>query len=204
MPPVRRTQEERSTATKARLLDATLACLIDLGYARTTTTEVCDRAGVSRGAQLHHYPTRAQLVSAAVEHLFEIRYAAFQRAFAAVPPGADRSAAAVDELWRSISGPTFYAWLELAVASRTDPELQQAMQAVSARIGTSIERTFRELFPRPAQPNPLFDLAPKFAFALLHGMALEQLVMKDDGRWGAILEALKALAPLAIPAEVKP
>lgn len=199
--PVRRTQEERSAATKARLLDATLECLIEVGYARTTTTEVCDRAGVSRGAQLHHYPTRAALVSAAVEHLFEKQYADFQAAFAAVPEGVDRTAACVDELWRSISGPTFYAWLELAVASRTDPELKQAMQAVSARVGTSIERTFRELFPRPAQPSPLFDLAPKFTFALMHGMAVEQLVIEDDGRWVAILEALKALAPLAVPTE---
>src|SRR5687767_4439256 len=65
----RRSQEERSAATRERLLDATVECLVDLGYAKTTTTEVVRRAGVSRGAQVHHFPTKADLVQNAVVHL---------------------------------------------------------------------------------------------------------------------------------------
>src|SRR3954466_10209016 len=65
----RRTQEERSASTRALLLDATIDCLIEVGYSATTTTVIAERAGVSRGAQLHHYPTKAELVAAAVEHL---------------------------------------------------------------------------------------------------------------------------------------
>lgn len=64
-----RTQEERSAATRAALLDATVACLVDYGYASLTTTRVVERAGVSRGAQVHHFPTKAQLVTEAVRHL---------------------------------------------------------------------------------------------------------------------------------------
>src|SRR5215470_16496508 len=78
-PARRRTQAERSAATQARLLDAALQCLVELGYAGTTTTVVAERAGVSRGAQLHHFPTRAALVAAAVEQ----RYAAVLELFTA-------------------------------------------------------------------------------------------------------------------------
>jgi len=69
----RRTQAERTASTRARLLDATLECLCDLGYARTTTPEIARRAGLSRGAQLHHFPTKAELVTGAIEHLFARR-----------------------------------------------------------------------------------------------------------------------------------
>src|SRR5262245_17748562 len=65
----RRTQDERSAAPRALLLDATIACLVDVGYAATTTTLIAERAGVSRGAQMHHYKTKTELVAAAVEHL---------------------------------------------------------------------------------------------------------------------------------------
>src|SRR5262245_38860925 len=143
---VRRTQAERSASTPTRLPDATLECLCDLGYARTTTPEIARRAGLSRGAQLHHFPTKAELVTSAVEHLFERRHQEFRAAFARVPAGADRYAAAIDILWSMVSGPTFHAWLELAVASRTDPELRRAIQALTGRLRDLIAETFRELF----------------------------------------------------------
>src|SRR5882672_9007518 len=81
----RRTQEERSATTRALLLDATLECLTELGYARTTTTEIAERGGVSRGAQLHHFPTKAELVTEAVEHLFERRNEESREPFARLP-----------------------------------------------------------------------------------------------------------------------
>src|SRR6059036_3049746 len=103
-----------------RLLRATTDCLIKYGYHRMTTTMVADRAAVSRGAFLHHFRTKEELVLAAVEHLFELRNAEFLGAFKRLPPDADRPAAALDLLWRILGGDTFYAWLELAVAGRSD------------------------------------------------------------------------------------
>src|SRR5258705_10494928 len=103
--PVRRTQEQRSAATRARLLDATIACLDQLGYSRTTTTEIAERAGVSRGAQLHHFPTKAELVTTAVEHLFRRRDAEFRGPFRNPPGGPGPAAAARDPLWSMGCGP---------------------------------------------------------------------------------------------------
>ena len=68
-----RPQQERSRVTQQRLLDATIDCLIKHGWSGTTTTIVAETAGVSRGAQLHHYPTKTALVLAAVDHLMQRR-----------------------------------------------------------------------------------------------------------------------------------
>lgn len=192
----RRTQAERSAATRARLLDATIETLLEHGYAGTTTTEIARRAGLSRGAQLHHFPTKMELVLTAVEHLSERRRDEFVRAVATLPEGIDRADAAIDQLWRIISGPTFYAWLELCVASRTDPELRASVMQVYRRLHETIQRTFHELFAAPGWPHPFFDLAPTFVFALLEGLALSRLVSRDQADGPRVLEALKALARL--------
>ena len=197
--PVRRTQAERRAATRGRLLDATLECLVDLGYARTTTPEIARRAGVSRGAQLHHFPTKAELVTAAVEHLFERRHREFRDAFGRVPAGADRYAAAIDILWSMLSGPTFHAWLELAVASRTDPELRRAVHHLTATLRVLVTETFHELFGAVGPEHPFFSVAPHFVFALLDGLALERLGGSDDAEAARVIEALKSLAALVMP-----
>ena len=196
----RRTQEARSAETRGKLVDATLRCLDARGYAGTSTTEICALAGVSRGAQLHHFPTKIELVTSAVEHLFELRHAEFRRAFAELPPGVGRGGRAVRLLWQMVSGPTFHAWLELVVAARTDPELHRAVGAVADRFVATVRRTFEELFPHPGAKRPLFDLAPMFVFALLEGLALGQIVRKDEPQLGELLSALQALADGILPA----
>jgi AcrR family transcriptional regulator len=194
----RRTQAERSALTRGQLLDATVECLSALGYARTTTTEIAERAGVSRGAQLHHFPTKAELVITAVGHLFDRRHAEFVDAIGRLPAGAPRTTAAIDLLWRMVSGPTFYAWLEITVAARTDPELRAPVAALTARFMETVRKTFADLFPAPADTNPLYDVAPFFVFALMDGLALEKIVTDDPDRIRSVLDALKSLANLAI------
>ena len=192
----RRTQAERSATMRARHLDATVETLLEDGYAGTTTTEIARRAGVSRGAQLHHFPTKAELVLTAVEHLSERRREEFVRVVATLPEGADRADAAIDHLWRIMSGPTFYAWLELMVASRTDAELRTSLVQVYARLMDTIQRTFRELFPAAVDPHPLFEIAPAFTFALLEGLALSRILAPHEPDRERVLDVLKWLARL--------
>lgn len=199
LPAVRRTQAERSATTRTHLLDATLVCLQDLGYQRTTTTEIARRAGVSRGAQLHHFPTKAELVTQAVEHLFERRHVEFLAAFERLPVGpAGRMDAAIDLLWSMVKGPAFLAWLELAVAARTDPELAAPVADLTGRFMVMVDATFRRLFPSDAE-SPFFEVAPRFAFALLDGLALERLHNPDDAATERVVELLKRLAALVMP-----
>jgi AcrR family transcriptional regulator len=76
--PPRRTQAERRAATRTALLEATIECLIDYGYADLTTARVADLAGVSRGAQVHYFANKAALVAAAVDHLAQRRIEEFR------------------------------------------------------------------------------------------------------------------------------
>ena len=191
--PRRRTQEERSTRMRGRLLDATVDCLARLGYAGTTTTEIAKRARVSRGAQLHHYPRKEDLVIASVEHVFRLRLEDFAKAFASVPPDTDRRPIAVDLLWTMFQGPVFHAWLELVVASRTDKALREALRAMNDRFQGDIQVYFKKIFG----PSPLttdFDLIPAFMVALMDGMAMRMIVGNDENE--RILTLLKRYATL--------
>src|ERR1700687_2978711 len=71
--PVRRTQEDRRARTRVRLLDAAIDCLVEYGYAGTTTPRVAERAGVTRGAQVHHFGSKTDLLGAAIEQLAQRR-----------------------------------------------------------------------------------------------------------------------------------
>jgi len=177
----RRTQAERTASTRAALLTATVDTLVDKGYRRTTTTDVARRAGVSPGALLHHFPTKADLLAAAVGHLFDQRLTDFRKAMADLPESAARGDAAIDVLWSMFSGPTFTAWLELWVAARTDPELRAAVTAVDRDFVGASEEVFREVFAEETLTNP--DL-PRYAvatvFTFLTGMATSGLVAGAD------------------------
>src|SRR5919109_2573967 len=78
----RRTNQERSATTQAAILQATIEQLAEHGYGRTTTVEVAERAGVSRGALVHHFSTRSDLVLAALEYLCERRLAELEAGIA--------------------------------------------------------------------------------------------------------------------------
>jgi AcrR family transcriptional regulator len=191
---VRRTQAERRASTQQLLLDATVVCIVDLGLKQTSTTEVCRRAGVSRGAQLHHYPTKAELVAAAVEHLVARRHAEFRASYARMLDGAPSVAAAVEALWGIYSGPTLHAWQELTVAARTDAELRQLMVAVNQRFFALAQDTLASLAGPAARRDPELAAATRMTLAILDGLALNQVLEADDHVARAVLRLLESLA----------
>jgi AcrR family transcriptional regulator len=196
----RRTQEERTAAMRERLLNATVECLYELGYAKTTTTAIVERAGVSRGAQLHHFPTKADLVASAVEFVMERRNEEFREAFSKLEPGDDMVDQVIETLWNIFSGPTFYAWLELLVAARTDDELNKTVGAIAERFLVSVDDTFRTIFQLPKEEARGLAIAPRFTFLLLEGLALERIRRESPKTEAKILRALKALAPAVVDA----
>src|SRR5690348_4045929 len=136
--PARRTQDERSAAMRVRLLDATVDCLVEYGYGGTTVTRIAERAGVTRGAQVHHFRTKADLVIAAVSYLAgrsaELGASMIEEAMRAD----DAVGALLDLLWQMHQGPTFTAAVELWVAARTDPELREHVAGVEPVLMSSL------------------------------------------------------------------
>ncbi len=178
----RRTQQERSAETRALLLDVTVECLAELGYQGATAQVIAQRAGLSRGAQLHRFGSKMSLMIQAMEHLFERRLSDFRRGFEALPRGADHTARALGLLWETVAGPVGYAYLERAIAARTDPELRHAMLALTRRMDAQVAAATEELFtPAPGlRGADDFVLCWTALFALLEGLAIEKIVRPDD------------------------
>jgi AcrR family transcriptional regulator len=186
----RLTQDEKTAETRRRLLDSAILCLIDRGYANTTTSEVAERAGLSRGAQLYHFPRKEELLTNAVEHLFQLMFNEMKEKVGRLSDANDRRAASIDLSWEIASGPLATAWIELMVASRTDSYLRDTVTAVNDRMAEFIDASFKELFPRPADAGPDYELIPQMVILILEAMALEgkTLNLKLTER---ILNALK-------------
>ena len=202
MPP--QPNSERSAATREKLLDATIDALVELGWAGTSTTEVVRRAGVSRGAQVHHYPTKQELVLAAVEHLLLRRVDEFAAAFEGLEPGRRTPAAALDLLWRTCFGGNFEAWLELAVVARTDPLLHGHLVEVEKRFWTAAYDTFMSMFPQLGGDEAFARVALRLTFALLDGLAVGRLAGIDSTELDEVLEAFKTITAPYFPDEETP
>jgi AcrR family transcriptional regulator len=179
---------------RGRILDATLACLAERGYAGTTTTAVAERAGVSRGAQLHHFRTRHELLAAAVQHLYAGLTEKFQKGFAMLPPDADRIHAALGLLWETYLDPTLTAVLELQLAARIDRPLLASLLPVSERHHANILRLAREYFPEAAAASPRFAAVLDLIVDACGGLRLRALLRPDDPAIPRTLELLESLA----------
>jgi AcrR family transcriptional regulator len=174
---VRRTQAERSAATRSRIVAATVESLIELGHAGTTTLEVQRRAEVSRGALLHHFPSRAELLVAAVDDLFaaqgEVVRPAVQNALRV--GGID---VGVDVLWISFNSPLAIGIDELWSAARNDAELREAMNRQDRSLRAEIRTLCAVLWPDYVTHDN-YDLALLVLIDAMHGAARARVIRSD-------------------------
>jgi AcrR family transcriptional regulator len=178
-----------------------MECLAELGWAGTSTTEVARRAGVSRGAQQHHYPTKMLLVAAAIEHLLERQRFAYERAFANLPEAERNVEGALDLLWDTFRQAPSLALMELAMAARTDETLRELSIGINERVVQVILETFHRLFPASLDEEVANTLI-RSLFATLIGLTLQNSLDDDaHGHQTAVLTQLKSFARLLIPAD---
>ncbi|MPY84156.1 MAG: TetR family transcriptional regulator [Actinophytocola sp.] len=183
----RRTQEERSATTRRALLEATIDVLVEEGYANLTTTKVATRAAVSRGAQVHHFPTKASLVGEAIQYLIGQVSQSLLSEVGQLPPGPDRAGKALDLLWDTYRGRTFQAVVQLSVASGGEPEIDDKLATLNQVVADLIRGSVPVLFPREAS-HPDFEDALYTAINTMTGLAMSQRVAKLTdaevvGRW---------------------
>lgn len=188
----RRTQQERSSETRALLLEAAFGCLLDHGYGATTVGAVQLRAGVARGTLLHHFPTRSILMAGVVEDVVERRLALL----AAPAEGAgDRSwDHVVDLVWRELQGPAFAVALELWVAARTDEALRHALIPLQERIFLTVHRGVVALV---GEAHPRTPLLVQFTIDLLTGSHLAGILQPRTGTTVVVDAWKQALRTLA-------
>ncbi|TQJ74766.1 TetR/AcrR family transcriptional regulator [Streptomyces sp. SLBN-31] len=187
-------KQDRSRATRQRLLEAAVACLAEHGWAGSTVSVVAERAGVSRGAAQHHFPTREDLFTAAVEFVAEERSTAIRALF---PDGAgDDRQAVVTALVDLYTGPLFRAALHLWVAASNEEPLRPRVTELEARVGRETHRIAVELLGAD-ETRPGVRETVQGLLDMARGLGLANLLTDDTGRrdrviaqWSSILDRI--------------
>lgn len=194
-----RTQQQRRDETRRALLDAAVESLIEVGFARTTTLEVQRRANASRGALLHHFPSKTELLVAAVDHLAEMRAAELRLLSAELPAEGkgSRTDAVLDLLWQCFSGTFFQVAMELRTAARTDLELRPVLVAAEVALRDRIVAQARKLFGKDVSEHPGLERAIDFTLQFMIGSAMTA-VLHEDARLDILIDDFKTLFPTVL------
>ncbi|KOV36854.1 TetR family transcriptional regulator [Streptomyces sp. XY431] len=196
-------RQDRSRATRARLLAAAVDCLAELGWHGSTVAVVAERAGVSRGAAQHHFPTREDLFTAAVEHVTAERLAAVRAHADTLPPaGPARTEAVVGMIVRLYTGPLFRAALQLWVAAATEEPLRERIIRLEGHVGREAHRATVD-FLGADESRPGVRETVQATLDLARGLGLANLLTDDSLRrsgvirqWASLLEStLRPVGP---------
>ena len=166
-------QALKSAQTRARLVEATIRCLVTYGYSSTTTLKVANEAGLSRGAMLHHFENGGALMQATIAELMERRLRGFRRA---VDNPAPDVCTLVRTYWKQLLSPTFTAFVELAIASRTDKDLARILAPAQEEFRNRWYDLAVQLFPEWQENRSSFDLALALTQNMVEGMAINCMI----------------------------
>ena len=169
--------QQKSELTRTAILDAAVDCIYQLGYRDTTTENIANQAGVSRGAMLHHFPTRFELIEATVLHLSRKRLNMFVQQETSIQRGAtySRIEAGIDAFWEQLNTPVFVVFMELKVATRTDKQLEEVLLPALEDFQAAWYENTRQIFPDLAL-SEAFERANFLTLYLLEGMAMARIV----------------------------
>ena len=168
-------QAQKSASTRKIIVEAALQCLIKYGYAQTTTPRIAEEAGLSRGAMMHHFSNRNTVIQAAIEYLHSKRLRAFRRAVSTLPEDKPHLHDALEAYWRHVTHPLFVAFNELAVAARTDKDLEKILRPAEQAFYREWYNLAVDLFPEWQGDRQRFDLALNLVQVTLEGLALRRL-----------------------------
>ena len=186
----RRTQEERSEATRARVIEAAIRCLHRAGYAGTSTTLVAEEAGVSRGAMVHQFPSKAELMLAVVRAVFHEDGELYERSLKATSPR-QWLREFPSTMWEVISRPAGIAVIEIMLASRSDPEFAKRLRAEQQQIDREAHVWVLEhMAIADIDERPDGEAIHRLFVAAVRGLALEQLFMRNKS------EVMRSIAVL--------
>ena len=171
MPAERRQQKDRTAATRAAVLEATVELLIERGYGGTSTRLAAERAGVSLGALQHHFPSKAGLSVEALRFVTSRLADEFVESTRQSGDPHDRFGAILDRLYVVFRGPTFAAAVEIHLASRTDEALQGPVRDLNRDIDALIRDSAESLMPEMID-NPQFPALLQTSVSAVRGLAL--------------------------------
>lgn len=190
-------QAEKSAMTRLAILEATIQCLLELGYANTTTALIANYAGLSRGAMMHHFPSRMSVMRAVVDYLHQLRLQEYLDLMADIDDPQrtlthEVIRKSVEAAWLYVNLPSFLAYQELLSASRTDAELRQVIGPVEKDFEKQFLDTAKAVFPHWQNLSRLEGAHDMVQF-LMKGMALSQITVGKKVRAKRVITYLTAI-----------
>lgn len=174
-----RTQVMRSAKTTQIILEATLDLIYETGYQRTSTIEVVKRAKVSRGALLHHYPTKIKLMTAAIDLLLYAEINKIRDLAEKMSNGSASLEQFLDYLWLIFSGRLFMITIDFLSAARSDEELRESLKPISNEFHRNLNDIWEQFFIGSGLNKQQVKIALNMMLCLLRGMGV-QCVLRDD------------------------
>jgi AcrR family transcriptional regulator len=191
----RRTQAERSAATRSILLESAIQCLFENGYGATSTISVAERAGLSRGAMLHQFPTKADLMTFVVEAVFEQEVDLYHDLLKDIDDPRTRLLAYPQAVWTVLSRPAGVAVLEIIQGSRSDTALAEKLAPTHAKINAIVRRELQSEFPK----GPSMALLELIVGAV-RGLSMQKVLTPDDEGVNGAIPLLQTLIRLGVEA----
>lgn len=175
-------QARKSEATRNRIIDAAIKCLLEYGYAKTTTPLIAHEAGLSRGAMMHHFSNRLTIIQNVIEHLHAKRLRAFKKSVENIEIGSTEIHNSVGAYWQQVNHPLFLAFHELSVAARTDKDLAAILEPARTEFKQEWYAMAVQMFPQWQGSKERFDIALRLSQNLLEGMAINRFngTLEDD------------------------
>lgn len=190
-------KQDRSRATRERLLEAAVASLAESGWARTTVATVAARAGVSRGAAQHHFPTRGDLVTAAIRHMTQVRLEEVRSTLEAPPDGSNRTRWALDRLAGLYTTTLFTAALHVWTEAAVDAELRAHVIPLERALALEAYQLAVTLLDVDGD-DPHVRTVVSGTLDLARGLGLANILTDDTRRRSRILDAWAEQLDLAL------
>ena len=187
-------QAIKSANTRRTILEAAIKCIIDYGYARTTTSLIAEYAKVSRGAMMHHFPSRQAVLKATIKYLHKRRLSEYKKMMEAIGiPLTDMSrekiAQSVEEAWKYVNLPSSLAYEEILMASRTDEELREVLEPLEREFERDFIARVRKMFS-PWEGREELEVVHDAAMFMLTGMMLSHMRSNKKQRRKRVMEFL--------------
>lgn len=171
-----RWQTTKSEFTRESILRAIVECLAEYGYSHLTLGQVARKAGLSKGAMQHHFESKSAAIEAALQYIFQ-QQLALQESYARRPQEAadeELHGRRIDTLWEFVRNPSYLAFAEIAMASRTDPHLRQLVQESYGEYQKQAQQAAAENMPEWQNDVEQFRRISRLVLTCLEGMAVRQ------------------------------
>jgi len=168
-------QKQKSSLTRDRIIVATLECIIKYGYESTTMAKIAKEAKVSQGSMQYHFPSKIDVIKAAINYLLAIRLTDHKRDLEEAPRGAPMMAHAIDVYWQHLNEGHFIAYQDLVIAARTHPELAKALKPAYQRFVKAWRNNTLVQIPEGSKDRASYELICDIGQSQMEGLAFGRL-----------------------------